>query len=311
MVLNNRIKWIDISRGIAIILMVVGHTSIPQSLSKFIWSFHMPLFFIVSGMMFNATKYSSLYVFVKHKTKTLVVPYLFFSTIVFCSYYGTEYWRPYEIYMGWTGYALWFIPVLFMGELVLFLFRGLNSRILIYTLFAILALVGWLLAFCSVKMPYKIDAVPFASIFILFGFYNKTLLLDYTPRYFKTILSFVVCLFFSQVLPKTGVGANSMGYVIPNIINAIVGSYMIFSISKHMTYHDSPCNVVLAWCGSNSIFIMAFSQILGYWILTGLNCFNIPGFIALPLRYALLFSSIWLIAGILTKYTPKLVGKWK
>ena len=39
--LYKRLDWVDIAKGIAIILMVAGHTSIPELLSKWIWSFHM------------------------------------------------------------------------------------------------------------------------------------------------------------------------------------------------------------------------------------------------------------------------------
>lgn len=40
-----RNQWVDIAKGIAIILMVLGHTAIPDSLSRFIYSFHMPFFY--------------------------------------------------------------------------------------------------------------------------------------------------------------------------------------------------------------------------------------------------------------------------
>ena len=39
-----RIKWIDLTKGVAIFLMVCGHTGIPSLISNWIWSFHMPLF---------------------------------------------------------------------------------------------------------------------------------------------------------------------------------------------------------------------------------------------------------------------------
>lgn len=37
-----RIKWIDLTKGVAIFLMVCGHTGIPSLISNWIWSFHMP-----------------------------------------------------------------------------------------------------------------------------------------------------------------------------------------------------------------------------------------------------------------------------
>ena len=39
-----RISWIDIEKGLAIVLMVIGHSALPQNLSNFIFAFHMPVF---------------------------------------------------------------------------------------------------------------------------------------------------------------------------------------------------------------------------------------------------------------------------
>lgn len=55
---QNRNRWLDIAKGIAIILMVAGHTPIPSVMSHFIYAFHMPLFFISSGLVSNYEKYS-------------------------------------------------------------------------------------------------------------------------------------------------------------------------------------------------------------------------------------------------------------
>ena len=53
-----RINWIDQAKGIGILLVVIGHMNIPQDLSKIIFSFHMPLFFFISGYLYNEKKYS-------------------------------------------------------------------------------------------------------------------------------------------------------------------------------------------------------------------------------------------------------------
>lgn len=50
---NHRELWIDCARGIAILLVIVGHT-ISGVLSGAIYSFHMPLFFIFSGITSNS-----------------------------------------------------------------------------------------------------------------------------------------------------------------------------------------------------------------------------------------------------------------
>ena len=50
---KKRLQWIDIAKGIGIILVVIGHCNPPARIEKFIFSFHMPLFFFVSGYVYR------------------------------------------------------------------------------------------------------------------------------------------------------------------------------------------------------------------------------------------------------------------
>lgn len=47
--MQGRNYWLDVAKGITIILMVLGHSSIPDGLSRFIYAFHMPLFLYPRG----------------------------------------------------------------------------------------------------------------------------------------------------------------------------------------------------------------------------------------------------------------------
>ena len=76
-----RLQWLDIAKGLTIILMVLGHTSIPEFASKFIWAFHMPLFFIASGWTTNQKK-KNLVAFTSHKFRTIMIPFFVYSAIV-------------------------------------------------------------------------------------------------------------------------------------------------------------------------------------------------------------------------------------
>lgn len=76
-----RLKWLDIAKGITIILMVIGHTSIPDPFSRFIYAFHMPLFFIASGWTTNWNKYNYME-FAKRKFRSIMVPFMVYSVIV-------------------------------------------------------------------------------------------------------------------------------------------------------------------------------------------------------------------------------------
>lgn len=76
---------ISICKGLAIILMVIGHAEAPGALSAFIYEFHMPLFFITAGYFFNLKYLNDEATFVKRRLKGLYVPFvkwaLFFLVI--------------------------------------------------------------------------------------------------------------------------------------------------------------------------------------------------------------------------------------
>lgn len=83
--MNTREGWIDYLKGLGIILMIIGHSSIYQPVIKWIYGFHMPLFYMLSGYLFNRDKwfdkgYGS---FLKARAKAYLVPYLIWCIICF------------------------------------------------------------------------------------------------------------------------------------------------------------------------------------------------------------------------------------
>jgi fucose 4-O-acetylase-like acetyltransferase len=52
----------DIMKGIGIVAMIVGHCILPYSLSHYIYAWHMPLFFFVSGYFYKQKQYDYLIV---------------------------------------------------------------------------------------------------------------------------------------------------------------------------------------------------------------------------------------------------------
>lgn len=70
---NKRYDFIDVAKGIGILFVVFAHVNYTPSLLTIIYSFHMPLFFVLSGMLFNPNKYSGFKVFIKENFKHLYV----------------------------------------------------------------------------------------------------------------------------------------------------------------------------------------------------------------------------------------------
>lgn len=306
---QKRIEWVDIARGIAIICMVAGHTSIPEVLSKYIWSFHMPLFFVVSGLFFNPDKLGSFKVFIKRRLRTLIIPYWFFTFIVITGYLGTEYFKPIQIIEGWTGYALWFVPVLFCAELVFYPISKLKREWLTLTVIFLTA-IGYILSESHIRLYFKLDVVPFAIFFIAFGYLFKNSIFNTKPNLLIATSIGLITIVLSIFLPKLDMAKNDFGWIILNLSNALLGIYFIFSVSKYLSLANKIWPIrFIDYFGRNSLFVMAFSQLFNYWIIVGLSILGIGSFFGLCLRYIILFSAIYIAANLLTHYTPALVGK--
>lgn len=86
----NRIAWIDNARCIGIFLVFCGHLMVDFSehginsatmQHKFIYSFHIPLFFVLSGMV-SKVQTVSFFVYLKKRLLRLYVPFIFFNILV-------------------------------------------------------------------------------------------------------------------------------------------------------------------------------------------------------------------------------------
>jgi acyltransferase len=89
-----RDRALDIGKGLAILFVYLGHSilyhpikmvEIPwcNMLERFIVSFNMPMFFIISGYLFSKTRKSTAELY-KWKTMRILVPYLFTMLILVC-----------------------------------------------------------------------------------------------------------------------------------------------------------------------------------------------------------------------------------
>ena len=75
---KERIQWIDQLRGMAIFLVILGHVDLPNKVNGLIYSFHMPLFFIITGLTMNNQKLSVMNIkeYILGQVKQLLIPYI-------------------------------------------------------------------------------------------------------------------------------------------------------------------------------------------------------------------------------------------
>ena len=73
--MENRDLTIDIGKGIAIILMCVGHSYVCTFLDTFIYLFHMAFFFMMSGYFFREKNLAAPRTFFMEEDKRLVLSF--------------------------------------------------------------------------------------------------------------------------------------------------------------------------------------------------------------------------------------------
>lgn len=101
---SGRNTVIAIAKGIAIILMVIGHADAPGLLTNFIYTFHMPLFFMAAGYFFNYKYLDDPWKFISKRVKGLYFPFVKWS-FVFLILHNVwfELGILNETYGNWTG----------------------------------------------------------------------------------------------------------------------------------------------------------------------------------------------------------------
>lgn len=75
---KKRIEWVDVAKGMAVPLIILGHTAQSQAFITYIYSFHMPLFFLLSG--YTSKRATDLKTYGKHILKDfcyLILPCIF------------------------------------------------------------------------------------------------------------------------------------------------------------------------------------------------------------------------------------------
>lgn len=127
-----RNTYIDYLKGIAIIMVVLGHCwKLPQDVFRLIYSIHMPLFFAISGYLLAGREDEPLGRFIIKKAKSLLIPYIVFC-LISCVFRVVILGKCLSVKEAVTAvllggknliiifnFSLWFLPVLFIS-IVLF-----------------------------------------------------------------------------------------------------------------------------------------------------------------------------------------------
>ena len=86
-----RLEWADGLKGLGILTVVWGHSGSPNAFYMF-W-FHMPLFFLISGYLYRYKPQQTGPVYVQRKAKHLLVPYVFYLLLITLMMFSVSLWK--------------------------------------------------------------------------------------------------------------------------------------------------------------------------------------------------------------------------
>jgi len=325
--MQNRVYWVDQVKGFAILLVVYGH-NFPFS-EQYIYTFHMPLFFMVSGFFFPKSKSADVLL---KRSKTLMIPYFFWASFlflfwlfigrgfgksadlelsVFNNFLGIFYSQGGAAYMDW-GIPMWFLPCMLVTFALYFLLTKYLSGAVKYVLVLVLLMLG--LGYphlTNFHLPWSIHVAFVALFFMMIGHvaypYISQIGIKKSLWLIPLLLATHFALYFYNAkidMYRAGYGSNELVFV----INALIGSFAVILLVKLLPYFKP-----LAVLGQYTILVLAL-QVLSIsvikfciWKWTGNSEFNFSELekVLYAVLQVLLIYPVYLIVN---RYCPILNG---
>lgn len=327
---STRYNWVDWCKSIAIFLVIWGHLPMHSIAISIIYSFHMPLFFLISGYLYKPQKTAKEEF--KKNFKTLFVPYLIYQLIFY------PYWMVRESLVFHQSFTIY-------DSIIRPIIQSLASNAINGPTWFIYCLLSFkIYAYCiQKKQSLSVPLTCFScilSILICFWLNNRSLYVTYAIHHFFTLIIFF---FAGQALKHI-----NLKYISDSLYKSIIWLSFFTIIfgtlirtgynSNYTTLLESVKFYILGFTGSGMILGIGFilnrinskiiynisigtMVILGiHWMLIGVLNFSIEKYLHLSEDISYSTSTAFFISGTITiimypmilfckKHLPILLGK--
>lgn len=329
--MKKRITWIDVLKGLGMILVMFAHASLPSEIRKYIYTFHLPLFFCITGFLFSTKKYDNVTQFLKAKFKSLLIPYFIFSLfnyvfyLVFSRFANTVAENKLKPFLGifigirgteWTmcNGTLWFVLTLFVCEVLLYFIIRLtkNNNRKIIAVLILFAIVGCLYnKYIGIKLVWNIDVALIAITFVGMGYVIKKLdILNKIDKIIYFIIFMGLNLIFGSLNTEVNMFYSTYGNYLYFYLAAITGTIGIVIICKKIKKSK-----ILEFIGQNTFVYLAIHQYIIFNVLNKITkkiIFNESAAIEIIIAVGYVIFTVAILyipIKIINKYCPAIVGK--
>lgn len=302
------LPWIDVAKGIGIILVVLGHSMFPKHI--LISGFHMPLFFILAGITFSARTNFTTFIF--KKIQRILIPFFF--------------WYILSYLLGLSNGPLWFLYTLFGSLVCIYVLVKYANLFCQSFIVLVTSLCIWGKYSFIDYLPADIVRILSGSIFIFIGYIYKSIIskangIDECSSIKKNIVIGAITLsamYTVSLLVGEKLGLYSdlrylwltmfRPYWIVVVFLTLCGSWATILWAKF--FNNS---MILRWLGMNSLVIMC----VHYPICEFLNIYisKLSNFDLLLYKlmygiveYILIFTVSIILVLICNRFIPKLSG---
>lgn len=297
----DRKVWIDMLKGFGILLVLIGHSHCPKMFDKFIYGFHMPLFFILSGYLFNDTYYkkSNIKSYVRKKWNAYIIPYFVLSL---CNLIITliikllakvslnDLVRLVYKYLFFIIYSfgdaskmpncspLWFLPCLFIAYIYLFIFIRFNNKIKCMTLIIGVFIILFLVNLNITQLPWHFDIAFIGMIFMYIGIFLRRLNITMVVKTKKIMfvgMAGILSILFND---RADMVWRQFGNLFLFFIGATCIVILLICLFTKLT-DNSFGGRLISYIGRNSMYYMGFNLLINCCInIIDKRTFNINAF---------------------------------
>lgn len=326
---KSRNDYIDFLKGVGILLMILGHHE--NIVKNWIYSFHMPLFFILSGIFHKNEK--TFLDFMKKKAKSLLIPYFIFSGILFTFwlvigrkfgeaainntsikesfigiFYGVGKVKGISS-MEWGG-PLWFLLCLFIISNIFYFLSELELKKVIYIEIFLFFISIISQKYIPILLPWNIQRAFIDIIFYSIGYYFKDFINNQNDKNFMkiglTCLLINLGIYFDKKIFST---LKNYNIDVVYLIGGLFGSFAVIELFKFIKK-----NRIVQYLGKNTLVLLAFHgramTFIKFIIIIILEKELIEGKVGIDIVYSVIQIFLCLPAiFIFNKYFPYLIGK--
>ena len=277
--MTKRIGWVDAAKGVSIALMVIGHMpGIPFFLRAVIFSFHMPLFFLLNGYLLQSRNPRTV---LSRSIRSLLLPYVHFcllmvsldalgastvseagerflqglnSTVLGISYTSTLFTRYGSVWLVWFVICLFFARNIYAG--VIALCRKLPAAAKGAVILALSA-AGYLIGRYAAFLPWSLDVALYCLLFLAVGdmLRRKNILERVRIGWYLIPLAvWVLLLLFTRT--HIELATRQYPFIYGGAIAAIAGSLCVIRLAMGTERVAPLLSRILAWYGKNSLLIL-------------------------------------------------------